>query len=197
MYLRFKQYFIKAGWHLAQRLRGLGISANQSSILALIIMIPLIWWLYVLHREIDSVRFLLVFGIIRWIKLTLNAVDGIIARQDQQHTRRWMILNISTDLIPDAGLLYILLDGLGASSIIMIWMTILRALYLAWEIIYILLYHRQNMFCGKVWRQILYGVCLTISIFWLELINIVIFYTCISVIHVAWFRIRPQHSQRH
>ncbi len=196
MYLRFKQYFIKAGWHLAQRLDRMWVSANQSSLLALMIVIPLIWVLYGLDREINSFRFWFSFSIVRRIKLTRNAVDGIIARQHQQHTKRWMILNISTDLIPDAGLLYILLDWLGASSTIMLWMTILWTLYLIGEIAYILMFDKQNMFCGKVWRQVMYGIFLTISVFWLDLMSIVIFYTCMSLIHVAWFRIHPERIQR-
>jgi CDP-diacylglycerol---glycerol-3-phosphate 3-phosphatidyltransferase len=98
-------YSLKPGFQnllrpLANRLARMGVSANQITIAALALSLgagSLIVWAH-------SARALLVLPAVLFVRMALNAMDGMLAREHNQQSSIGAVLNELGDVISDIGL---------------------------------------------------------------------------------------------
>ena len=86
---------------LVRRLHGAGVSANQVTITACVISV-LLGGLLIKFAEISTLFFLL--PVWMFLRMALNAIDGILAREFNQKSPLGGYLNEATDVISDAAL---------------------------------------------------------------------------------------------
>lgn len=86
---------------LVRRLYGAGISANQVTITACVISV-LLGGLLIKFAEISTLFFLLPAWM--FLRMALNAIDGMLAREFNQKSPLGGYLNEATDVISDAAL---------------------------------------------------------------------------------------------
>lgn len=197
IYLFFKTYYIALGKNIALFLSKKGISPNTASIWSLLVIFPMFYLLDYFVNDIVLFFILLFFAIN--IKLILNAIDGIIAREQHISTRLWMFLNVATDMIPDMYIIYLILSKLQVA-----WSMIVTLLWVIWiyfliECVIIFLYHKQNIFLwGKESRTFFYLFIFGVYFFDWSYSMLVYFYILILFIHHVWFFIsksfRAQNS---
>jgi len=80
------------------RLAAVGVTANQVTIATSVASVAIGWWLAVEHRG------WVVLPVFLFIRMALNAVDGMLAREHGQASRLGAMLNELTDVISDAAL---------------------------------------------------------------------------------------------
>ena len=110
---------------LVQRLASLGISANQVTLLAcaLSLLIGLILSLCLFYGGMWG---LLLLPIFLFVRMAMNAIDGMLAREHAQQSALGGYLNELTDVVSDAAL-YLPLLLLPDSSSFLVWLLILQA----------------------------------------------------------------------
>ena len=86
---------------LVRRLHGAGVSANQVTITACVISV-LLGGLLIKFAEISTLFFLL--PVWMFLRMALNAIDGMLAREFNQKSPLGGYLNEATDVISDAAL---------------------------------------------------------------------------------------------
>jgi len=182
IYLFFKKYYIALWKNLALFLAKKWITPNQASILSLFIIFPMF---YLIWKYVDN---LLVFTIAMFfainIKLILNAVDGIIAREKNINTKLGMFLNVATDIGPDLFILYIIFDKLSLNINLTYQILIVVLLYLAFEFFIIWKYNKQNIYLWwKESRTFFYILILIVFYFNLSKEILLYYYIFILILH--------------
>ncbi len=97
---------------LVRRLAAAGVTANQVTVAAFMLSAATggaLWW------RPDSRAVLLAVPITCFVRMALNAIDGMLAREFDQKSRLGAILNEVGDVLSDA-LLYLPFAGLGTIS---------------------------------------------------------------------------------
>ena len=110
---------------LVQRLAQRGISANQVTLLACGLSI-LIGLLISLCLSSDWLWGLLLLPIFLFVRMAMNAIDGMLAREHAQQSALGGYLNELTDVVSDAAL-YLPLLLLPNSSSFWVWLLVLQA----------------------------------------------------------------------
>ncbi len=187
-YLFWKKYFRASGRTLALWLAWKWVTPNQASYLAILIIAPLFWCIYLFSPA--NWIFSVALGIGLFIKLVLNAVDGIIAEHKNEKTKLGMFLNVGTDIIPDMYIFWLIWMKFGYSMNILLGFEVTLLVYLLWEYIYIALYDTQNVFFGKDLRTIAYMFLAVLGIFSLSSDYLWYYYIIITLIHYVGFGIR-------
>ena len=110
---------------LVQRLASRGISANQVTLLAcaLSLLIGLILSLCLFYGGMWG---LLLLPIFLFVRMAMNAIDGMLAREHAQQSALGGYLNELTDVVSDAAL-YLPLLLLPDSSSFLVWLLVLQA----------------------------------------------------------------------
>jgi len=85
---------------LVRRLATAGVTANAVTILAMIVSMLIGGWLYIIGRDVP-VWYLLV-PLWMFLRMALNAVDGMLAREFGQKTPLGAYLNELSDVVSDA-----------------------------------------------------------------------------------------------
>lgn len=95
-----------------------GITANQVTIAAVVLSIGT--GLVLLYAPVNP-NLLLLVPIVMFIRMALNAIDGMLAREHAMKSNLGAILNELGDVIADAGLFlpFALLDGVSSSLIVL------------------------------------------------------------------------------
>ncbi len=90
---------------LVQRLHGAGVTANQVTVAACVVSVALGLWLTWMLAAGQTARaaFLLV-PLWMFLRMALNAIDGMLAREFGQQSKLGAYLNELTDVIADAAL---------------------------------------------------------------------------------------------
>ena len=109
---------------LVQRLAQRGISANQVTLLACGLSI-LIGLLISLCLSSDWLWGLLLLPIFLFVRMAMNAIDGMLAREHAQQSALGGYLNELTDVVSDAAL-YLPLLLLPNSSSFWVWLLVLQ-----------------------------------------------------------------------
>lgn len=104
---------------LCRQLARWGVTANQvtiSAVLLSLVMGGLIGW------QPDNLTLLLFVPLVMFIRMGLNAIDGLLAREHDMKTPLGAILNELGDVIADAGLYlpFALITGISAELIVLI-----------------------------------------------------------------------------
>jgi len=86
---------------LVRGLHGMGVTANQVTLLACAISVVLGLWLY--FAQPAPVAFALVPAWM-FVRMAFNAIDGMLAREHHQQTKLGAFLNELTDVVSDAAL---------------------------------------------------------------------------------------------
>jgi CDP-diacylglycerol---glycerol-3-phosphate 3-phosphatidyltransferase len=81
-------------------LAGVGITANQVTLAALLLSFATGTAIYLSH----SLRILLLLPLVLFVRMALNAIDGMLAREHNQKTPLGAILNELGDVLSDAAL---------------------------------------------------------------------------------------------
>ena len=92
------QGLLRPGVRLLARL---GITPNQVTLIALLFSLALGGWIYAATSKILP---LLIVGPFLLVRMALNAVDGMLAREHDMQTKLGGILNEIGDVVADAGL---------------------------------------------------------------------------------------------
>ncbi|MDR1462223.1 MAG: CDP-alcohol phosphatidyltransferase family protein, partial [Azoarcus sp.] len=87
---------------LARRLAGVGVTANVVTLFAMFVSLLIGGWLCLAGDE-EPAYFLLV-PLWMFLRMALNAIDGMLAREFNQKSPLGAYLNELTDLISDAAL---------------------------------------------------------------------------------------------
>ncbi|MDR2092362.1 MAG: CDP-alcohol phosphatidyltransferase family protein [Azoarcus sp.] len=87
---------------LARRLAAFGVTANAVTLLAMLISILLGLWLYVLGGTAPALYLLVPMWM--FLRMALNAIDGMLAREFGQKTPLGAYLNELSDVVSDAAL---------------------------------------------------------------------------------------------
>lgn len=87
---------------LVRRLRALGVTANQVTLAACAISVALGLWLFL--APVPPRAFLLLPPWL-FLRMALNAIDGMLAREFSQQSRLGAYLNELTDVVADAALI--------------------------------------------------------------------------------------------
>ncbi len=95
---QLKPRFQKLLRPLVARLAAAGITANQVTVATCVASIGLGAWLAAEHRG------WILLPVFLFVRMALNAIDGMLAREYAQKTRLGAILNELTDVISDAAL---------------------------------------------------------------------------------------------
>lgn len=193
IYLFFKQYYIAMWNNLALYLSKKWMHPDTASILSLFFIFPIF---YLLDLYIDN---LLIFTVALFfainMKLVLNAVDWIIARDQKVNTRMWMFLNVWTDIGPDLFIIYIILNKIWVWIDIVNYILITVLVYLVLEFLFIILFNKQNLcLWWKESRTFFYILIWIITYFSLPFISLLYFYILILIIHNAWFFINKYRA---
>lgn len=183
-YMFFKKYFIFMGKWTAELLYKKWISANQSSIIAFLIIIPMFLVIDLVWN--NYIYFVL---IVLWLiaKLVLNAIDWIIARKNWDKSKTWMILNVWTDIVPDMFIIYLILSRFEIDSLIISNILIIIFIYFILELLFIFLFNKQNLFYWKDLRTIFYFLIWIILFFNFNPQFLLIYYFIILLVHNVWF----------
>lgn len=185
IYLFFKQYFVYAGKGLAIYLHKKWVSPNVASIGSLLVIFPMF---YIIGKYIESGWiFAIVVTIAILIKLILNAVDGIIARERNESAKLGMMLNVGTDIGPDMYIIFMILSVYGMSVHISYILLGIIGAYLLGEFVFIVLFGKQNLFFGKDLRTAFYIFLAMVLFLQLNPVYLVYFYSIIAFIHVWGF----------
>jgi len=186
IYLFFKKYYIALWKNLALFLAKKWMTPNQASIFSLFIIFPMF---YIIWKYIDNKLFFTIamFFAIN-IKLILNAVDGIIAREKKINTKLWMFLNVWTDIGPDLFILYIIFDKLGYDVQFIYQIFAIVLIYLLLEFFIIWKYNKQNIcLWWKESRTFFYVLILLVVYFQLPKEILLGYYSFILVLHNVLF----------
>lgn len=192
IYLFFKQYYIMMWSNLAIFLQKKWVTPNQASWYSLIVIFPMFFLLYLYINNLYLFFILLFFAVN--IKLTLNAVDWIIARNTWINTRVGMLLNVWTDIGPDMFIIYLVLlkNEVSLSLIyLIIWIILV---YLVLEYLFIFLFNKQNLFFWKDLRTFFYILIFIVSFYSFKVEYLLYYYFIILLIHNAWFFIKKYKS---
>lgn len=84
-----------------QRLHALGVTANQVTSFACVVSVALGLWLFFAAPPVAAFAWIAVWMLLR---MGLNAVDGMLAREHGQQTHLGAFLNELTDVVSDAAL---------------------------------------------------------------------------------------------
>lgn len=98
---------------LVRRLHAMGVTANQVTVLAALVSLLVaasVWW----HGPTQPLLYLLLPGWM-FLRMALNAVDGMLAREFGQQSRLGAYLNELSDVVADAALYLSLLSVPGVS----------------------------------------------------------------------------------
>jgi CDP-diacylglycerol--glycerol-3-phosphate 3-phosphatidyltransferase len=87
---------------LARRLAGVGATANAVTLFAMFVSLFLGGWLYFMGDE--APEFFLLVPLWMFLRMALNAIDGMLAREFGQKSPLGAYLNELTDVISDAAL---------------------------------------------------------------------------------------------
>ncbi|AUI88772.1 hypothetical protein BS333_19530 [Vibrio azureus] len=78
-----------------------GVSANQVTWFTLLLSILCGWAIYLNHGSVWS---LLLLSIVLFIRMALNAIDGMLAREHNMQTKKGAMLNEMADVIADTAM---------------------------------------------------------------------------------------------
>ena len=162
------------------------MTPNQASVFSLFIIFPMfgIIWKYVDNKLFFTIAMFFAIN----IKLILNAVDGIIAREKKINTKLWMFLNVWTDIGPDLFILYIIFDKLGYDVQFINQIFAVVLLYLILEFFIIWKYNKQNIcLWWKESRTFFYVLILLVVYFQLPKEILLGYYSFILVLHNVLF----------
>ncbi len=168
------------------------MTPDQASLASLLVIIPMFALLGIFGSP--GVAFWILFGVMVFIKLTLNAVDGIIARERHESTRLGMMLNVGTDILPDLLMIGAIWRVYDLPIEIFFMLGVLILLYYIGEMIFIVRYDRQNLFYGKDLRTLLYAVILCVTLSRSPTWVIPAYYTFITLIHLYGFLLPSYRS---
>jgi CDP-diacylglycerol--glycerol-3-phosphate 3-phosphatidyltransferase len=102
------------------RLARAGVTANQVTVLALLLSISEGIWIATTQGSMAS---LLALPVVLFLRMALNAIDGMLAREWNQKTRLGAVLNEAGDIISDIALYLpfaLILAGIDSSLIVLI-----------------------------------------------------------------------------
>ena len=192
IYLFFKKYYIWMWKNIALFLGNKWITPNQASIWSLFIIFPLF---YILYYCIENkiIFFICIFFALN-IKLILNAIDGIIAREKSIHTQIWLYLNVGTDIWPDMIIMYFILSKIWVAENTIYLLLGIIFLYLVFEFLFIALYKKQNLFFWKDLRTFFYLIIWLFYFLSVEIWYWVIIYFIFFLIHNVWFFIKKYRN---
>jgi len=186
IYLFFKQYYIALWKNLALYLAKKWISPNQASIFSLFIIFPMFYLIWKYTNNLVVFTILMFFAIN--IKLILNAVDGIIAREKNISTKMWMFLNVWTDIGPDLFILYLIFTKLWVEISFIYQILAVVFVYLLLEFFIIFKYNTQNIYLGwKESRTFFYFLILIVFYFNLPKEILLYYYVFILWLHNVLF----------
>lgn len=86
---------------LVVALAGMGVTANQVTVFAALLSLAAGAWLWLSSGSTAS---LLAVPIVLFVRMALNAIDGMLAREHDQSSKLGAVLNELGDVISDAGL---------------------------------------------------------------------------------------------
>lgn len=185
IYFFFKKYY-RAMWrHLALFLSAKWMSANIASIAALFIMLPVFLLIHI-YIDIGFWYWIALFLAVN-LKLVLNAIDGIIAEDQNDFSQVGRYLNVWTDIIPDIFIIYLLFSKIWTPQSITITLCAIIALYVMGEFLYIYMRKKQNLFFGKEMRVVFYLIIFALYITWHDMLVGVYTYFIFFVIHNVRF----------
>ncbi|MGI9332186.1 MAG: CDP-alcohol phosphatidyltransferase family protein [Gammaproteobacteria bacterium] len=107
---------------LCRYLANAGVTANQVTVAALILSLICA----VAVAATGGARWaLLSVPVVLFLRMALNAVDGMLAREHDMQTRRGAVLNELADVVSDSGLYlaFAFVNGLGATAVVAFAMT--------------------------------------------------------------------------
>ena len=191
IYLFFKKYYIAMWNNLAIFLWKKWMTPNTASILSLFIIFPIFFAIYFFVNNLIFFTILIFFAIN--IKLILNAVDWIIARNirslpTEGFSLLWAFLNVWTDIWPDLLIIYLILNKIWIWENRIYSILAVVLIYLFFEFLVIKIYNIQNLFLwGKESRTFFYILILIVSYFKLNSVYLLYFYILIFIIHNVWF----------
>lgn len=192
IYLFFKKYYIALWKNIAIYLWKKWMTPNLASILSLFIIFPLFILVFYFSSNL-LVFWILIFLSIN-IKLVLNAIDWIIAREKNINTKIWMYLNVWTDIWPDILIIYLVLSKIWAWIEILNYISLLTFSYLLFEFIFIHFFNKQNLFFWKDLRTLFYIIIFLFYILDLNLIYLVYIYFIFFLFHNVWFFINKYRN---
>jgi len=104
---------------LVQKLAASGVSANQVTLLAMLLSFAVGGWLYLAPGQRAP---LLTVPVLLFIRMALNAVDGMLAREHNMKSTLGAILNELGDVLSDAALYlpFALIGGISAPLVVLV-----------------------------------------------------------------------------
>jgi CDP-diacylglycerol--glycerol-3-phosphate 3-phosphatidyltransferase len=141
---------------IVNTLARLGVTANQVTIAALLLSLATGALILVKHGG----RSLLLLPIVLFVRMALNAMDGMLAREHNQKTPLGAILNELGDVIADAGLYLPLAHVPGFQSVPLVIVVVLGILTEMTGVIAVQIgaTRRYDGPCGKSDRAFLFGL---------------------------------------
>ncbi len=188
IYLFFKQYYIIMWSNIALFLQKKWVTPNLASWYSLVVIFPMFFFLYKFTHNIFIFFFILFFAIN--IKLILNAIDWIIARNTWINTKVWMFLNVWTDIWPDVYIIFLIFLKIGVNENLINLIIGIILIYLLLEYLFIFLFNKQNLFFWKDLRTFFYIFIFIVFYFELDFNYLFYYYFIILFIHNVWFFIK-------
>jgi len=188
IYMFFKKYYINMWKNLAIYLWNKWWTPNKASLISVLIIFPLFYIISTCQIFNTITIFTILFFISINVKLILNAIDWIIAREKNIKTNMWMYLNVWTDIWPDIFIIYLLLVKLWMLHI-MVPLISLIIIYLILEFLFIFLFNKQNLFFWKDLRTFFYLVIFILYFtLWVEYAYLLVnYYLFALLIHNVWY----------
>ncbi|MBS8121814.1 CDP-alcohol phosphatidyltransferase family protein [Candidatus Vampirococcus lugosii] len=193
IYLFFKKYYVAMGYKLAMFLSKQKMHPNTASLISIFIIFPMFFFIdnYIYNNLLLTIYLFIAIN----IKLILNAIDGIIARDQNINTKFGMFLNVGTDILPDLYIIYIILNKLGVDIFLIYYILLIIIFYFILEILFIYLYNKQNIFIGgKESRTFFYLLILIVGYFNFNYNILLYFYIFITILHNAGFFIKKYRN---
>lgn len=193
IYLFFKKYYVAMWYKLAMFLSKQKMHPNTASLISIFIIFPIFFFIdnYIYNNLLLTIYLFIAIN----IKLILNAIDWIIARDQNINTKFWMFLNVWTDILPDLYIIYIILNKLWVDIFLIYYILLIIIFYFILEILFIYLYNKQNIFIW--WKESRTFFYLLILIVWYFNFNyniLLYFYIFITILHNAWFFIKKYRN---
>lgn len=136
---------------------------------------------------LDGAAFWWYFAALLVFKLVANAVDGIIARMDGDSSKLGMVLNVSTDLVPDMAVSAIALLELGIGWEWIAAVAGIQACYLASELAFIAKFDMQNLYFGKDLRTLFFVLLGASAVFAIPDTAYATYYAAIFLLHQSGY----------
>lgn len=155
---QLKPLFQKSLSGIVRRLARVGATANQITVLAMLLSV-LLGLALALRPELPCLWLVLPFFL--FIRMALNAVDGMLARQYDQKSALGGLLNEAGDIISDAALYlpFALLPGVNAVLVVLVVLLAWLTEYLGVVALMVGASRRYDGPMGKSDRAFVFGAC--------------------------------------